>query len=83
MDQVTIDICLDNDIMVGDEVVLLGKQLEEEITVLELANLMNTIPYEVFTSISARVERSYIFNGEQIHNFVFSNFALMAQSILH
>jgi len=83
MDQVTVDISLDNDIMVGDEVVLLGKQLDEEISVLELANLMNSIPYEVFTSISARVERSYIFNGEQIHNFVFSNFALMAQSILH
>ena len=83
MDQATIDICLDDDIMVGDEVVLLGKQLDEEITVLELAKKMNTIPYEVFTSISARVERSYIFNGEQIHNFVFSNFALMAQSILH
>ena len=83
MDQITVDICLDNDIMVGDEVVLLGKQCNEEISVWELAKLMNTIPYEVFTSISARVERSYIFNGEQIHNFVFSNFALMAQSILH
>ncbi len=83
MDQATIDICLDSDIMVGDEVVLLGKQLDEEITVLELAKQMNTISYEVFTSISARVERRYIFNGEQIHNFVFSNFALMAQSILH
>jgi len=83
MDQVTVDICLDSDIMVGDEVVLLGKQLDEEITVFELAEHMNTISYEVFTSISARVERRYIFNGEQIHNFVFSNFALMAQSILH
>ena len=83
MDQATVDICLDNDIMVGDEVVLLGKQLDEEIKVLELAEYMSTIPYEILTSISARVERRYVFNGEQIHNFVFSNFGLMAQSILH
>lgn len=82
MDQTTVDIGLINDIMAGDEVVLLGRQLDDMITVHELAEQMDTIPYEVFTSISARVERRYIFNGEQVHNFVFSNFGLMAQSIL-
>lgn len=83
MDQTTVDIGLVNDVMVGDEVVLLGRQLDDEITVFELARQMETIPYEVFTSISARVERRYLFNGQQVHNFVFSNFSLMARTILH
>ncbi|NLF39002.1 alanine racemase [bacterium] len=82
MDQTTVDLGLVNDVMVGDEVVLLGRQLGDEITVHELAREMDTIPYEVYTSISARVERRYFFNGEQVHNFVFSNFSLMASSIL-
>jgi len=83
MDQTMVDIGLVNEIMVGDEVVLLGRQLDDEITVFELARQMETIPYEVFTSISARVERRYMFNDQQIHNFVFSNFGLMARAILH
>lgn len=83
MDQTTVDIGLANDVMVGDEVVLLGTQYDDSITIAELAQWMDTIPYEVLTSVSARVERRYIFNGEQVHNFVFSNFSLMAQSILH
>ena len=61
---------------------LLGGQLDDVISVHELAQQMDTIPYEVLTSVSARVERRYIFNGEQVHNFVFSNFGLMAQQIL-
>ncbi len=83
MDQTMVDIGLANEVMTGDEAVLLGRQCDDCITVSELAQRMNTIPYEVLTSISARVERRYIFNGEQVHNFVFSNFSLMAQSILH
>ncbi|MCX7846830.1 MAG: alanine racemase [bacterium] len=83
MDQTTVDIGLVNDVMVGDEVVLLGRQLDDEITVFELARQMETIPYEVYTSISARVERRYFFNGQLVHHFVFSNFALMARTILH
>lgn len=83
MDQTTVDIGLATDVMVGDDVVLLGTQGEDAITVGELAQRMNTIPYEVLTSLSARVERRYIFNNEIVHNFVFSNFSLMAQSILH
>jgi alanine racemase len=82
MDQATVDIGLMNEVMVGDEVVLLGRQLGDEITVFELARQMETIPYEILTSISARVERRYLFNGQPIHNFVFSNFALMARTIL-
>jgi Alr-MurF fusion protein len=40
----------------GDDVELFG----EHITISELAEMMNTIPYEVLTSISGRVKRIYI-----------------------
>jgi len=40
----------------GDEVILLG----EDITAETIAQQINTIPYEVFTSISQRVKRVYI-----------------------
>ncbi|HAE31314.1 MAG TPA: bifunctional UDP-N-acetylmuramoyl-tripeptide:D-alanyl-D-alanine ligase/alanine racemase, partial [Flavobacteriales bacterium] len=40
----------------GDEVEIFG----EHISVEDLANKMGTIPYEVLTSVSARVKRMYI-----------------------
>ena len=43
----------------GDEVVLLGQQGTEKIRVEELAKHASTIPYEILTSISARVPRVY------------------------
>ncbi|MFA5879239.1 MAG: alanine racemase [Candidatus Margulisiibacteriota bacterium] len=49
-----------NQIKKGDEVVVLGKQGEKEITVFEIAKLTNKLPYEIFTSISIRVPRLYI-----------------------
>ncbi len=82
MDQTTVDIGLHSSISVGDEVVLIGKQGFNEITINEIAEQMNTIPYEVYTLISDRVERQYMFNGERVHKFVFSNFGLMAETIL-
>ena len=39
----------------GDSVIIFG----EEISVLEIAEKLNTIPYEIFTSISPRVKRVY------------------------
>lgn len=81
MDQTTVDLGAEEPaVRPGDEVVLLGRQGEGEITVQEMAEWMNTITYEVYTSISARVERRYMFNGNQLYNFVFSNFGLMAGS---
>ena len=44
----------------GDEVVLLGRQGAEEITPSELAQHLDTIPYEILTSINTRVPRRYI-----------------------
>ena len=83
MDQTTIELGPDEPIVKpGDEVVLLGKQGENEITVQEMAEWMGTITYEVYTAISARVERRYMFNGNQLYNFVFSNFGLMGNATL-
>ena len=81
MDQTTVDIGLYNSVCVGDEVVIMGKQGLNEISANDIAEKMDTISYEVFTLISDRVERRYIFNGEQVHRFVFSNFSLMAGNV--
>lgn len=43
----------------GDEVVLLGKQDSDAISADEMAGWAETIPYEILTSISARVPRIY------------------------
>ncbi|MFA6583467.1 MAG: alanine racemase [Elusimicrobiaceae bacterium] len=60
MDMLMLDISAVDAASVGSEVVLIGRQGEEEITSEELANLAGTIPYEITTSISARVPRFYI-----------------------
>jgi alanine racemase len=45
---------------VGDEVVLLGAQGNEEITVVEMARQTGSIPYEVLCRIGQRVPRIYL-----------------------
>ncbi|MDG2111341.1 MAG: alanine racemase, partial [Actinomycetota bacterium] len=44
----------------GDEVVLIGESGSDRITVENVARWADTIPYEVLTSISARVPRTYL-----------------------
>jgi alanine racemase len=65
MDLVTIDVTDVPEAQAGDEVVLLGRQGRDEITVEELAAKLDTISYEVFCSVSARVPRVYL-DGETI-----------------
>lgn len=43
----------------GDEVVFLGEQGRERITVTEMADAIGTIPYEVLCRLGARIERIY------------------------
>jgi alanine racemase len=43
----------------GDEVVLIGEQAAERVTVEELAEWAGTIPYEILTAINDRVPRLY------------------------
>ncbi len=47
------------DALVGDEVVLIGKQGEEEIAVGEIAGRAETISYEILTQIGPRVKRIF------------------------
>ncbi|MFH1782805.1 MAG: alanine racemase [Candidatus Omnitrophota bacterium] len=47
------------DVKIGDEVILIGRQGHEEISVEEIASLSNTIPYEVVCNIGRRVPRIY------------------------
>lgn len=54
----------DDEVAVGDEVVILGRQGSEAITAQEMAELLETIPYEVVCGISARVPRIYLNSGE-------------------
>jgi len=59
MDQTMVDVTDIPDAAVGDEVVLLGQQGEDEIDAEELARWADTISYEVLLSIAPRVPRLY------------------------
>ncbi len=59
MDQMMIDIGWDSAYN-GDDVVLLGVQDGLQITVHDLAEWADTIPYEILTNINTRVPRVYI-----------------------
>ena len=48
-----------DNVSVGDEVVLIGKQRDAEITVDELAHRAGTISYEILTQIGTRVKRIF------------------------
>jgi alanine racemase len=58
MDQLVVDVG-DAPVEVGDEVVLLGRQGNEEIPVAEWADHLNTIAWEVVCGIGDRVPRRY------------------------
>jgi len=62
MDQLIVD-CGDLDVHAGDEVVVLGRQGDEEVTAWELATHADTIAYEIVTRIGQRVPRVYTGEG--------------------
>lgn len=57
MDQTVLDVTEIPDVAVGDEVVILGEQDDETISAFDHADSAETIPWEVFTRIAARVRR--------------------------
>ncbi|HEX2040034.1 MAG TPA: alanine racemase [Acidimicrobiales bacterium] len=59
MDQTLIDCGPGAPVYVGDEVVLLGRQGDEEITAEEWGEKLGTINYEVVTRIGPRLHRAY------------------------
>lgn len=63
MDQFVVDLGPESDddpIAVGDEVVLIGTQGDEEIRSEEWADRLGTIGYEIVCAVSARVPRSFV-----------------------
>ena len=66
MDWTMIDVTDIGDVVVGDEVVILGSQGDAVITVDELAATLGTISYEIFCSWSPRVRREYLYGGSGV-----------------
>ncbi len=58
MDQFMVDVG-DSEVYVGDEVVLIGKQGKEEITLQEVSHLCDTVPYEILCLLNERIPRYY------------------------
>jgi alanine racemase len=58
MDMLTVDVT-GLSVDTGDEVVLLGRQGDEQIDVREMAAAVGTVPYEVLCRVGARIERIY------------------------
>jgi alanine racemase len=59
MDQFMINVGKD-DAYVGDEVVLIGRQGDQEITLQEISQLCNTVPHEILSLFNERIPRIYI-----------------------
>jgi alanine racemase len=57
MDQTMVDVGLDSEISVGDDAVLFGPDTQ---TAEDIADIMNTIPYEVTCLVTKRVPRVFI-----------------------
>jgi len=57
---IMIDVSQLPEAVVGDEVVLMGRQGDEEIPCAELAERAETITWEITTRIGSRVQRVYV-----------------------
>ena len=60
MDVTMIDVTDIPNVAIGDEVVVWGKQGDEEIRVAEVAEWAETIAYEMLTTVGKRIPRQYI-----------------------
>ena len=60
MDLMMVDVTAVPGVELGDEVVLIGRQGEEEIFAAEVAERAGTIAWEIFTGIGTRVRRVYL-----------------------
>lgn len=66
MDLTMVDVTDIPDVKMGDDVVLMGKDGNEEITAEELANYAGTIPYEIYCSFNQRVPREYVAGRQKL-----------------
>ncbi len=60
MDQIVVDVSDLPQVQPGDEAVLIGKQGSQMITATEVATKAGTIPWDILTGITKRVERVYL-----------------------
>jgi alanine racemase len=60
MDLMVIDVSELDNVQVGDDVVLMGRDGSEEILCSELAEKAGTIAWEIVTRIGVRVRRVYV-----------------------
>jgi alanine racemase len=60
MDLTMVDVSAVTGVELGDEVVLFGKQSDEQIFAAEVAQRAGTIAWEIFTGIGSRVRRVYV-----------------------
>jgi alanine racemase len=66
MDQSTLDVTGLGPLRQDDEVTLIGRQGEDEITATEMGAWRETIAYEVLTGLSVRVPRVYMRGGQPL-----------------
>ena len=71
MDMTMVDVTDVEGVSRGDEVVLMGKQGGEEITVEEIAGKIGTISYEVLCMAGKRVPRVYMRSGKPVEAEVY------------
>ncbi|MBV9671468.1 MAG: alanine racemase [Verrucomicrobia bacterium] len=60
MDQIMVDVSKLLDVTPGEEVIMIGSQDSEQISITEIAAKAETIPWEILTGISRRVARVYV-----------------------
>jgi len=66
MDMCMVDVTEVPDVAVGDEVVIIGRQGEEELRAEEMAALCDTISYEILCGIGPRVPRLFVRGGRVV-----------------
>jgi alanine racemase len=66
MDNLTVDVGPDPTVRPGDPAILIGADGDARVTAEELAARIDTINYEITTSLTARVTRSYHRDGQEV-----------------
>lgn len=59
MDHIMVNLGNRGDIKVEDEVILIGRRKDLQITVQDLASRAKTIPYEIISRLSPKIPRIY------------------------
>ncbi len=59
MDHIMVDVHTAGKVKVGDEVILIGKSKDKQMSAQELARLAETIPYEIVSRLSLKIPRIY------------------------